>query len=349
MRYYFEGMDMCKQGIMIDNNTPKEILQYAVGALLYTPASYIKIVPTLSINLYPDLKSWSFCLEDALNDDAVEQAAEQLIHSLHELAEAVREGLCPKENIPLIFIRVRSAEQMTNLFLQLADIDWLLSGFIAPKFDSTNMAAYIEATRAINAKSSHPMYLMPILESPSILYKENRLTELLAIRKALETAKQWILNVRVGGNDFCNVFGLRRRVTQCVYDIGVINDVLTDIINIFGRDFVLSAPVWEYFGTVKNGAWQQGLEKELQMDWLNGFIGKTAIHPTQLLPIQQALVVEEADYLDALQISHWQDAIQGVSKGVQLERMNERRVHQEWAKKILALADVYGVKRSFYE
>lgn len=346
MKYHFEELDMYQQGIELSTETPKEILQYAVGALLYTPASYPKIVETLSMQAYPDLKSWAFCLEDSLTDQAADQAAEQLVDSLKRLAAAVQSGHCAQDQLPLLFIRVRSAQQMAALFDQLADIDWLLCGFIAPKFERSNMTAYMQALREINAQSSHTLYLMPILESPAIIHQESRLAELLAVKAALDDAGDLILNVRVGGNDFCNLFGLRRGIDQEIYQIGVIADVLVDILNIFGRDYVVSGPVWEYFGTEEDAAWQQGLERELKNDLLNGFIGKTAVHPTQLGPIQRSLIVTEADYLDAQQILNWQDSALGVRKGVQIERMNEQRVHQQWARKILALAKVYGVKRT---
>lgn len=346
MKYHFEEIDMYKPGIVLGSQSAKEILQYAVGALLYTPASHPKIVDTLLENAYPDLKSWAFCLEDSLTDQASEQAAELLVHSLQHLAECVQNGQSSAENLPLIFIRVRSPQQIEKLFTRLADIDWLLSGFIAPKFETSNMLAYLASMRQINTNSTHMLYLMPILESQSIIYKESRMTELLALQKALAADKDQILNIRVGGNDFCNLFGLRRGISQCVYDIGVIADVLSDIMNVFGRDYVVSGPVWEYFGTEKGGAWQLGLENELRADRLNGFIGKTAVHPTQLRPIHRSLIVDEADYLDAQQILNWQDENLGVCKGVQIERMNEQRVHQQWARKILALANVYGVKRT---
>ena len=345
MKYHFEEIEMCKEGLEIDNQLSKEILQYAVGALLYTPATHPKIVETLLNNTYPDLKSWAFCLEDSLTDQVAQAAVGQLVDSLKELAQAVQSGLCPKERLPLIFIRVRCAEQIDTLFNALREIDWLLCGFIAPKFERSNMLKYSQALQRINHLSSHPLYLMPILESQAIIYKESRLAELLAIQEALSEVQEWILNVRVGGNDFCNLFGLRRGIDQSVYDMGVIKDVLMDIFNVFGRDYVVSAPVWEYFGLEKDGAWQKGLEQELKADRLNGFIGKTAVHPTQLLPIQQALIVEEADYLDASQVLHWENDRLGVCKGVQLERMNEKRVHHTWARKIMALAEVYGVQR----
>ena len=346
MKYHFEKLDMYAHGMELSTKTPKDILQYAVGALLYTPASYPKIVETLVDQAYPALKSWAFCLEDSLTDQAAGQAAEQLIDSLQHLADVIHRGQCSQEQLPLMFIRVRSAQQMASLFDRLSDIDWLLCGFIAPKFDSRNMDAYTQTLRAINARSTHPLYLMPILESPAVLYKESRLTELLAVKKALDDIQELILNVRVGGNDFCNLFGLRRGIDQEVYQIGVIADVLTDILNVFGRDYVVSGPVWEYFGTETDAAWQQGLTRELKSDLLNGFIGKTAVHPTQLDPIQRSLIVAEADYLDAQQILNWQDSALGVCKGVQIERMNEQRVHKQWARKILALAKVYGVKRT---
>lgn len=346
MKYHFEKLDMVMQGIELNIETPKEILQYAVGALLYTPASYPKIVETLLEQTYPDLKSWAFCLEDSLTDQAADQAAEQLIASLKRLADALKNGQCSPDQLPLMFIRVRSAQQMALLFDCLADIDWLLCGFIAPKFERSNMEAYTDVLRQINTHSHHPLYLMPILESPAIIYKESRLTELQAIKKTLDEVQELILNVRVGGNDFCNLFGLRRGVDQEIYQISVIADALGDILNVFGRDHVVSGPVWEYFGAESGAAWQQGLLRELKSDLLNGFIGKTAVHPTQLDPIQRSLVVTEADYLDAQQILNWQDSTLGVRKGVQIERMNEQRVHQQWARKILALAKVYGVKRT---
>lgn len=346
MNYNLENMDMLQQGQNVDNHLPKEILQYAVGALLYTPAFHPKIVETIRNHTYPHLKTWAFCLEDSMADEAVEAASDSLVASLYQLAELVSSGQCAKESLPLIFIRVRHADQITELFAKLKDIDWLLTGFIAPKFECSNMMGYLTAIEQINETSGHVIYLMPILESQRVIFLESRHDELLGIRKALQASAKYILNVRVGGNDFCNQFGLRRSLTESIYDMGLIKDILVDILNVFGRDFVVSAPVWEYFGNEDDHAWQVGLEKELRQDRLNGFVGKTAVHPSQLLSIQQSLMIDEADYQDALQIMNWQDERFGVSKGVQIQRMNEVRVHQQWAKKTLALASIYGVKRN---
>ena len=341
MKYILDN-DPLLEGQIIESSTPKELLQYAVGALLYTPAFSPRIVEVLGNHTYPSLKAWSFCLEDSLADEAVEAAAIHLISELGRLAQLVEAGALEREALPLLFIRVRSAEQIELLYAQLTEIDWLLCGFIAPKFERSNMETYLAAMQSINRRSSHQLYLMPILESQAIMDKQTRFAELSAIRQALGECAEAILNVRVGGNDFCNQFGLRRGTNKSIYDIGVINDVLMDILNVFAADFVVSAPVWEYFGTSEEPAWQQGLQRELELDRLNGFIGKTAVHPAQLPIIQRSLMVEEADYRDALQILDWQDEQLGVRKGVVLQRMNEVRVHKRWAEKIMALSAVYG-------
>ena len=72
-----------------------------------------------------------------------------------------------------------------------------------------------------------------------------------AKRKVIKN-KRIVLNIRVGGNDFSNMYGLRRNINQNIYEIGVIRDILVNIINVFGADFVVSGPVWEYFGSDAN-------------------------------------------------------------------------------------------------
>ena len=92
--------------------------------------------------------------------------------------------------------------------------------------------------------------------------------------------------------------------------------------------------------------WSIGLENELFYDRLNGIIGKTAIHPSQLPYIQQSLIVSESDYSNALQIlSMSSQSFVGVKKGTNGNQMNESKTHINWAKKVLALAGIYGIKK----
>ena len=76
----------------------------------------------------------------------------------------------------------------------------------------------------------------------------------------------------------------------------------------------------------------------------NGFFGKTAIHPVQLPVIAKSNIVEEEDYQDALNIMGMSSGLIGVAKGHSGNKMNEVKTHSHWAKKIIAQANVYGVK-----
>ena len=141
-------------------------------------------------------------------------------------------------------------------------------------------------------------------------------------------------------NDMCNYFALRRSAYQTVYDIGVIKDILSDIICVMGRDYVVNGPIWEYFD---GDNWEEGLRREVELDQLNGFIGKSCVHPKQLSVIRDAIRVNKLDYEDAVEIINW-DSEHGVIKGKNSGRMNEVATHQAWAEKVYTLGKIYGVK-----
>ena len=140
-----------------------------------------------------------------------------------------------------------------------------------------------------------------------------------------------------------NLFGLRRKVNQTIYDIGVIRDILSDIINVFSHDYVISGPVWEYFGDSVDAAWADGLRREMKLDFLNGFIGKTAIHPAQLPVIFDGMKVSRSDYEDAQSILAWNRKGYAVAKSSDGSRMNEVKCHTRWAEKINCLGSLYGI------
>ena len=52
----------------------------------------------------------------------------------------------------------------------------------------------------------------------------------------------------------------------------------------------MSGPVWEFFSS-DNEEWKRGLRNELKLDKVNGFIGKTVIHPKQISVVNEALKV----------------------------------------------------------
>ncbi|MDR1246811.1 MAG: HpcH/HpaI aldolase/citrate lyase family protein [Clostridiales Family XIII bacterium] len=317
-------------------------LPYRVGALMYSPTLNTSVVKKLTdgSDLTGDLKyldSLVLCLEDAITDSGTEQAELALCESLAYITNS-------RASLPLLFVRPRSPEQLTRLLEKLGTLTDCLTGFVFPKFDTRNGGQYIEVLTSANAKRAEPFYMMPIIETPSVIHVESRLTELREIKEMIGGVKDMVLNVRVGGNDFCGLYGLRRKICQTIYDIEVVRDTLTSVINIFARDFVVSAPVWEYFESANKYGWSYGLARECELDLLNGFIGKTAIHPTQLKIIRNSIMPDRCDYEDALNILNWGDDLLGVRKSCNGTRMNEVSVHTKWAQKVVALAEIYGVK-----
>ena len=316
----------------------REILPYMVGALLYMPAYQSNVIEKLKRDR--NIKSIAFCLEDTIEDNAVEKAELCLLDTLKEL----------KQNIDifhrrlLIFIRIRTPNHMKSIMEKFADVMDVVTGIILPKFDESNAKEYLSSIRKYNLQKEHKLFAMPILESCSIASVKNRVNNLCELKSILDEYSDIILNVRVGGNDLSNLYGLRRDVNRTIYDIGVVRDILTDIINIFAQDYVVSAPVWEYYGKDCTDMWAVGLRRELEMDKINGFVGKTAIHPSQIPVINESLKVSFIDYKDALEILEHNYGDLAVSGNVNGTRMNETKCHTRWAERIKILASVYGVR-----
>ena len=262
-------------------------------------------VESLKDNLKnPDMKSICLDLEDSVGDDTVEEAVLMLKNTLTKLHQALTEGVLSVSDLPLIFVRVRSPQQLKDLKEILGDdLLSVLTGFNFPKFDRSNAAEYLRTFDNIRNTVPTKLYFNPILESKSIMYQQNRITELSYLQRKLSGFSDNILNIRVGATDFCNIFGMRRKMTQSIYDVGVVANCFVDIVNFFSKNYVVAGPVWEYFNSEgKDGLWKSGLQFELSLDKLNGFFGKTAIHPVQLPVIASSNIVEEEDYQDALNI-----------------------------------------------
>ncbi len=316
---------------------------YEVGALLYSPANSGKIINQIKLQKIAPPYSVALCLEDAVADSAVEEAEQGIYDTLNQLAEIEEKS---DVYIPKIFIRVRHGKQIMRIFRRAGENFRFVHGFILPKYSPSNADAYNSYIIEINTFSrKRRIYMMPILESKEIISLWRRADALEDLRGHIDVMRRFVLNMRVGGNDFCRIYGLRRNIDNTIYDMGVINTCLMDILNVFSDAYVVSAPVWEYFDT-KSGdnAWEKGLRRELKFDILNGFIGKTVIHPSQVPVVNEMLKVTKQDYEDACSVANWNNTDFGVGKTADGNRMNEVKCHQKWAKKILTLADIYGIR-----
>lgn len=314
-------------------------LKYKVGALLYSPALNRKIADSIIAEKFSRPYSLALCLEDTIADDSVEFAEKQIGITLKRLLEASSEK---SFYMPMIFIRVRSSEQLLRLWEELAEWSELITGFIFPKYSVGNADFYNEAMRRINSEAKRMVYMMPILESRDIVEYSTRHTVLSDLKEKIDSVKEMVLNIRVGGNDFSNEFAARRHYDETIYDMLPISQLLGDILTVFSREYVVSGPVWEFFSS-DNEEWKRGLRNELKLDKVNGFIGKTVIHPKQISVVNEALKVSYKDYEDAKEILNWDETGLQVRKSFASERMNEVKTHTNWAYKAIALAEIYGV------
>lgn len=325
---------------MTQNFSESDFLPYKLSGLLYAPAINISVAEKIINNKFPQLTSMAFCLEDSIMDDALHDAEKALVKTL----EFIRRNTSQGQELPLLFVRIRTPQHMEYIHNLLGENEEVLTGYILPKFDLSNAKKYRQLIVKLNQNREKPLYIMPILESQMIAYKSTRLNILLAVKEIINEIKDYVLNIRVGGNDFSNIYGLRRSVNQTIYDIGVIRDILVDILNVFASDYVVSGAVWEYFGSNPNDEWAEGLRRELALDRLNGFVGKTAVHPSQIPVIYESMKVSESDYNDAVQILNWQPDSLGVSKSNDGSRMNEVKCHSKWARRIKIMGDIYGIR-----
>lgn len=311
---------------------------YQVGALLYCPANNKTLAKSITTNRFKGKYSLALCLEDTINDKKVREAELDMIYSLQTIYDRLQKG--ESFYLPKIFLRVRQAEQINRLISELGNTAEIVTGFNLPKFNLENANDYLNAiSKVSNMKSD--IKFMPILESADLANINKRPDFLYQIKDIIAPFESQIANIRVGGNDLCHIYGLRRHSSETIYDIKPVASALTDILSVFLTDYVVSGPVFEYY----NGeGWDTALAKECSKDVAAGFIGKTAIHPKQISVINNALAVLKEDYEDAKQILNW-DADSSYVKGNSTNsRMNEVKTHLNWAKKTIALAEYYGLK-----
>lgn len=359
-----------------NNYSEKEVIAHAIGAALYMPATKDNIANDLLASKHEGLVSMVIDLEDAIGDNQIMQAEETLKQTLLKISQYIAGGVLNPDNIPLMFIRVRSIEQLKRLLSFFGDEIQYITGIVFPKFNIETGGQYLSLISEYNKrkKTASPiLYGMPILESAEVIYRETRMETLLGLSKLLNKYKEYVLNVRIGATDFSSLFGLRRSPDNTIYDIGVIRDCIADIVNVFGRvdnNYVISGPVWEYFKSDRvfkpqlrqtpfeesmgrhNGRllrmsyidkYVDGLIREVAMDKENGIHGKTIIHPTHIKPVQSMFVVTHEEYMDALHILENSKGDLGVMKSQYSNKMNEFKPHMTWARRIMMRSKIYGV------
>lgn len=338
----------------IDRSSPRELLGPALGALLYTPAHRPGLAESLLAKRHLGLTSVVLCLEDSVADADLEDAEDRCAATLRLLDDAARDGA----DLPLTFVRVRSPEHLRHVAARVHGFGSALAGFVLPKFSPGNAAAYLAAA-AESPPDGDPWWVMPVLETPDLIHSETRRATLDELAATVDADGERVLCIRVGGADLSGLYGLRRPRDLTVYDLGVVRDCISDVVNVFGRQgrtLAISGPVYEHYAQLLDdpAAWvrdPQGadpayasLVREVWLDLANGMVGKTIIHPSQVGPVNSITVVDEHDWRDARSILA--GAAGGVAASASGSRMNEPKPHQEWARRTLCRARSFGVRRA---
>ncbi len=347
-------------------------LSHALGATLYMPAVRKNIVDELKIKKHKGLMSMVICTEDSIGDHMVEEAEKTLAQTLVDLEEAIKTGELEYQDVPLIFIRVRNPGHMKRILDISGEFLKNITGFVFPKFTDVNGEEYFRNLKYINEALNKIFYAMPILETPELIYCEQRHERMKNVVSILDYYYRLVLNVRIGGTDLSGLFGIRRSFDVTIYDISVIRDFIGFLVNTFcriERQYVISGPVWEYFYSERIlkpqlrvspfrgffGAegdkirsrllddYTDGLMREVLLDKANGLIGKTVIHPTHIVPVQSMYVVTHEEYSDAMNILSTCGSKDGALKSAYSNKMNEIKPHTLWAEKIKKRADIFGV------
>ncbi|MEV5019676.1 HpcH/HpaI aldolase/citrate lyase family protein [Streptomyces sp. NPDC053780] len=346
-------------------DSPARLLSAALGATLYSPATRPNLADDILKQGARGVVSMVLCLEDSIDDADVPVGEANLVRHLNDLAKR------SDADVPLLFVRVRTPEQVPDLVRRLGPAVRLLSGFVLPKFTQERGVPFLEALAAAEAASGRRLFAMPVLESPDLLYRESRVQTLEGIFRAVDKYRDRVLALRLGVTDFCSSYGLRRGPDMTAYDVQIVASVIADVVNMLARadgtGFTVTGPVWEYFRVPERmfkpqlrqspflegqaaGLRQKliehsmdGLLREISLDRANGLLGKTCIHPSHVLPVHALSVVSHEEFSDAQDILRPERCGGGVMRSAYTNKMNEVKPHRAWAERTLLRAEVFGV------
>ncbi|GAB7033771.1 HpcH/HpaI aldolase/citrate lyase family protein [Streptomyces sp. NPDC021749] len=349
-------------------DSPARTLAAALGATLYSPATRPRLASDVLKQAGRGVTSMVLCLEDSIGDGDVAAGEENLVRQLGLLDEAAETGT----DLPLLFIRVRTATQIPDLIRRIGPAAQRLSGFVLPKFTEERGVPFLEALTAAESDCGRRLFAMPVLESPELLHLETRPETLQGIARTVDKYRDRVLALRLGVTDFCSAYGLRRAPDMTAYDVQIVASVIADVVNVLGRadgtGFTVTGPVWEYFRLHERMFKPQlrrspflgraeelrtaliehdmdGLLREIELDRANGLQGKTCIHPSHVAPVHALSVVSHEEFSDAVDILRPERCDGGVLRSAYTNKMNEVKPHRAWAERTLLRAEAFGVAR----
>jgi citrate lyase beta subunit len=292
----------------------------SLGASLYVPATHRDLAEIANGERLPDARSLIFCLEDAVAD-------RDLSWALFNLS-VVLPNLRPDVGVER-YVRVRNPDVLARV-LAMPGAE-RLDGFVLPKITRHNFDSYFRLVR-----DTHHV-LMPTIETAEA-FDDTEMRQLRAVFEA-PGVRHRILALRIGGNDLLALLGLRRPRGMTLYrtPLGAVIARLVTTFRPYG--FVLTAPVFEYLDL------PELLDEEMAEDLAHGMVGKTAIHPTQIGPIERHYKVKPQD----LAVAHaiLDQAAPAVFR--MQDAMCEVATHRAWAERTVEQSRRFGACGSSLE
>ncbi|THC44135.1 HpcH/HpaI aldolase/citrate lyase family protein [Massilia sp. Mn16-1_5] len=285
----------------------------SMGASLYVPANHKDLLQIANGEKLPQARSLIFCTEDSVADRDLSWA----LFNLSVVLQNMRGGVQAER-----FVRVRNAEVLTRV-LAMPGAD-KLTGFVIPKATRQNFESYYRLVR----DTDH--MLMPTLETSEV-FSEQKME---AFRDLLQSpgVRSRILALRIGGNDLLALLGLRRPRGMTIYRTPL-GPVIARLVTIFRpHGFMLTAPVFEHLDL------PELLAQEVSEDIAYGMVGKTAIHPSQIGPIEEHYKVKPQDLAAARAILD--ENSPAVFK--MHDSMCEVATHRAWAERMVAQSHLFG-------
>jgi citrate lyase beta subunit len=286
-----------------------------LGASLYVPANRNDLGVIANRTKFPQLRSVIFCTEDSLREKEVPAALDNLATTLRDMESDDR---------LLRFIRVRNPRVLGRC-LQMDGIS-KIDGFVLPKVTRSNIDTYWS-----QFNETDRFEVMPTLETPDFF----DMNEMILFRDLLlhESYRRRILSLRIGGNDLLNYLRLRRFDAHTIYSTPLRQTIAMMAATFIPAGFNLTGPVFEALSDAST------LSREVTEDLQHGLLGKTAIHPGQVLIIENHYQVcrQDLEMAEAI-LDRNAPAIFGMHG-----HMCEPSTQINWAKLMIERSKEFGV------
>lgn len=283
------------------------------GATLYVPATRTDIANIRNGEEMDNPSSLVICLEDAVRDDEVPGALDNLDVTLRQ----------HNDGYIRTYVRPRNDEMLEQILAhpQINNIN----GIVLPK------STVATINRQLAMLTSRGLTAMPTMETIEF-WNPVEIDQYATMLAQLVNSGHTVDCVRVGGNDLLSTIHARRSRERTLYE-GPLGAIMPLIVGGMARHGIAtSSSVFEHY---TNDAL---LIREIEQDIEHGITNKTAIHPRQVAIINAEYAVTATELADAHGILDIEAKAVFGNEG----SMCEPRTHSNWARTILERQRLFG-------